>query len=38
MEYLAKLLNGKGDVVILMGELGDNAAMLRTEGGRKSSK
>lgn len=35
MEYLAKLLNGKGDVVILMGELGDNAAMLRTEGVEK---
>ena len=35
MEYLAKLLNEKGDVVILMGELGDSATMLRTEGVEK---
>ncbi len=32
MEYLAKLLNGKGNVAILMGDLGDNAAFMRTEG------
>ncbi len=35
MEYLAKILKGKGDVVILMGELGDNGALLRTEGVEK---
>ena len=35
MEYLAELLNGKGDVVILMGELGNNAAIMRTEGVEK---
>jgi inositol transport system substrate-binding protein len=35
MEYLAKLLNGKGDVAILMGDLGDNAAFMRTEGVEK---
>jgi inositol transport system substrate-binding protein len=29
---VARLLNGKGKVVIMMGELGDNAARLRTEG------
>ena len=32
---VARLLDGKGKVVIMMGELGDNAARLRTEGEEK---
>ncbi len=34
-EEIARLLNGKGKVAIMMGELGDNATRLRTEGVEK---
>jgi inositol transport system substrate-binding protein len=34
-EGIAKLLNGKGNVVIMMGELATQAAILRTEGAEK---
>jgi len=32
MERVAKLLGGKGDVVIMLGKMGDKAQILRTEG------
>ena len=37
-EGIAKLLNGKGNVVIMMGELATQAAILRTEGAEKVFK
>ena len=33
---MARLMGGKGKAVIMMGQLGDNATNLRTEGKRKS--
>jgi inositol transport system substrate-binding protein len=37
-EAIAKLLNGKGNVAIMMGELATQAAILRTEGAEKVFK